>query len=1030
MAFPEAHAIPSSSRKVGFRATTIASAPTPSPLPGQTAWELCDKIASRQDNEQIKDWNDSLNTLLIFAALYSAVLTAFIVESMKLLREDATETTRDILLAITRQLANNSAPAYTPEPFVAPAWAVRVNQCLFLSISCSLASAMGSVLALQWVSRYDHRLNPSSPEQRALQRHFRRLGARKWNLGGIIASLPAIIFVALLLFFVGMAEWLWHLDRGIAGILLAGLTASSLFFFTTMIINTFSVSAPFRTPVSRFLPWFIPYLVRKSHHVVDFLVHSIKHHGSEDSMRGSTHWKHSRSSPSKIDDNSPWTFHQSSVDREKKAVEDRDYLRLNCLLWLVRHTSVIPHQRTAFRVALEEILKCPIQQVRAITMEDAPWDAIFGLLVEPYADQTHPLSDHSSDAIREISIVVQSLAMLGSYSSLRGNLPRSVLSWLQGLAVDRSYDPFIPCYAAHAYWRLSARSLEGRVNKLTAEYSAKSVFLLWTQLPSPFTRIALHNFEDYQKHCVPRGAITGLVDTLSPSDPTQSITHDSPRSSEEWDGLLRISALGLSQDLPIRDGLEMWMEAVETISADPMARRRGQVAKLHRAVGRQVFVRFAQLIETEADLVYRHAIRFVQSPLWAQKPYSVEDYALEAFANNKLNIWDPKYRRGSAKLLSFILPIPAEHHGGLWGPWLVGVIIGLDNLLNSTEVIHKPSPQTLVTLCEGLIRNEIHHLLILSDEHLRVMRRLTHPISQLFASVVSRVCLIPLAAAPERRLLWEGDEAWRSAVRIWLQDWRFYPRSDAIQFVRELIIEEARLDKPFVQALQLFGTLTEMDGRPITSSLLHALYRPPVMTFLLQDPDPTRFMGPLTYASQYPWFNEEFEAAKGFEVYPLAPVKVPMSFDRGLALPKSVLSRTVTQDPLLKWLRCAYSCLLAVSGTSGAVKEEIQRWSERRLRILAGFYYAILEHVVKERGEEMPRDWRLEKLQASWDGDPLAYGFIKNLSEEEWLKLRNLLVEIITGLLRGFIAVNPTTLPQAERDPQGVCHFYASDSMI
>ncbi|KIM25644.1 hypothetical protein M408DRAFT_73944, partial [Serendipita vermifera MAFF 305830] len=111
-----------------------------------TAWEIYNDRASTYDREMIKDWNESLNTLLIFAALYSAVLTAFIIESMKLLQEDVTETTRDILLVITRQLANTSAEPFKPEPFVAPDYAVRVNYYFFTSISCSLVAALGAVL--------------------------------------------------------------------------------------------------------------------------------------------------------------------------------------------------------------------------------------------------------------------------------------------------------------------------------------------------------------------------------------------------------------------------------------------------------------------------------------------------------------------------------------------------------------------------------------------------------------------------------------------------------------------------------------------------------------------------------------------------------------------------------------------------------------------------------------------------------------------------------------------------------------------
>ncbi|KIM22457.1 hypothetical protein M408DRAFT_78985, partial [Serendipita vermifera MAFF 305830] len=155
-----------------------------------SAWEIYNNRALSIDRELIKDWSDSLNTLLIFAALYSAVLTPFIIESMKLLQEDPADITKDALLAITRQLANSSVPAFEPETFVAPEYAVRINYYFFLSISSSLAAALGAVLALQWVGSYDAGLNQSSPEERALQRHVRYDGIKHWKMVQIIAFLP------------------------------------------------------------------------------------------------------------------------------------------------------------------------------------------------------------------------------------------------------------------------------------------------------------------------------------------------------------------------------------------------------------------------------------------------------------------------------------------------------------------------------------------------------------------------------------------------------------------------------------------------------------------------------------------------------------------------------------------------------------------------------------------------------------------------------------------------------------------------
>ncbi|PVG04034.1 hypothetical protein CPB86DRAFT_868803 [Serendipita vermifera] len=216
-----------------------------------TASEIYNHKASEIDREMIKDWNDSLNTLLIFAALYSAVLTAFIIESMKPLQEDPTETTRDILLAISNQLANISFPAFQRIEHETPEYAVVVNGLLFTSLSCSLIAALLAVLALQWVASYDMGLDTSSAQKRALQRHVRWMGIEKWKMGEIIASLPLLIFVALFLFFIGIADWLWHLNRVISGIVMAGIGIGCLVYMITNLIGIIKLDAPFRTPVSK-----------------------------------------------------------------------------------------------------------------------------------------------------------------------------------------------------------------------------------------------------------------------------------------------------------------------------------------------------------------------------------------------------------------------------------------------------------------------------------------------------------------------------------------------------------------------------------------------------------------------------------------------------------------------------------------------------------------------------------------------------------------------------------------------------------
>ncbi|KIM22378.1 hypothetical protein M408DRAFT_323744, partial [Serendipita vermifera MAFF 305830] len=174
-------------------------------------WDVYNNIADIRDDELIKDWNDSLNSLLVFvsnktcrvptlttlqAAIFAAVLTALIVESMKLLSEDQEGLTISILLRISNQLANNTIPAYVAGEFEAPQYAVVVNALLFSSLCCSLVTALAAVIALQWVNEYDARIDTVDAKKRALIRHFRFLGVQTWKMGQIIAVLPLLLHAA------------------------------------------------------------------------------------------------------------------------------------------------------------------------------------------------------------------------------------------------------------------------------------------------------------------------------------------------------------------------------------------------------------------------------------------------------------------------------------------------------------------------------------------------------------------------------------------------------------------------------------------------------------------------------------------------------------------------------------------------------------------------------------------------------------------------------------------------------------------
>ncbi|PVF97759.1 hypothetical protein CPB86DRAFT_734365, partial [Serendipita vermifera] len=329
----------------------------------------------------IKDWNDSLNTLLIFTALYSAVLTAFIIESMKLLEEDPAETTRDILLIVSRQLANSSFPAFEPTAHETPPFAIVVNGLFFTSLSCALIAALLAVLALQWVANYDMGLNTSSPEKRALQRHIRFRGIEKWKMSELIASLPLLIFTALFLFFIGIADWLWHMNRAISGIVIGGIGIGCLLYTITNLISMVNVDAPFRTPLSKEIPGIIRWTInnllstlgrasgRWPRSVIDSLPAALSR--AIRSRRDAVHTAQQQ-----------LTF----TKREEKFFygKEKDTVALDGLVWLANHVEISPASRDTWVTLIKRLTEVPASLlIDEEKIKDAPWKAIFEMLCTP-----------------------------------------------------------------------------------------------------------------------------------------------------------------------------------------------------------------------------------------------------------------------------------------------------------------------------------------------------------------------------------------------------------------------------------------------------------------------------------------------------------------------------------------------------------------------------------------------------------------------------------------------------------------------
>ncbi|KAG8775372.1 hypothetical protein FRC20_000645 [Serendipita sp. 405] len=221
---------------------------------GNNGWELYNFRTGNIDQELIKEWNDNLSNLLIFAALYSAILSAFVIESMRKLEEDPQETSRDLLMYIANQTFNASRnrtlDQYEPIHFSPEKYVIIINGLLFASLSLGLVVGLIAIIILQWIIRYDSGLLRKNAKDRATTRQYRSEAIEDWQLPRIIALLPILLYASFTLFFSGLLYWLWHINQRVFLVTLVIFCIGLAFYLGTTVLAVIWNSAPFDTPVS------------------------------------------------------------------------------------------------------------------------------------------------------------------------------------------------------------------------------------------------------------------------------------------------------------------------------------------------------------------------------------------------------------------------------------------------------------------------------------------------------------------------------------------------------------------------------------------------------------------------------------------------------------------------------------------------------------------------------------------------------------------------------------------------------------
>ncbi|KAF9061068.1 hypothetical protein BDP27DRAFT_1338691, partial [Rhodocollybia butyracea] len=175
--------------------------------PNARVWRTYLAESSIFDENMIGEARDGLDAMLVFAGLFSAVVTSFLVQASENLQVDFTEVSANLLyelIAVQRAVANgistNAVPASPLNPstkFVPSTLDVWLNGLWAVSLSFSLVVALASVLIKQWLHHYMS-FRSGTPGERSHIRQYRFAGFDSWQVLTIIGLLPIIMHGSLL----------------------------------------------------------------------------------------------------------------------------------------------------------------------------------------------------------------------------------------------------------------------------------------------------------------------------------------------------------------------------------------------------------------------------------------------------------------------------------------------------------------------------------------------------------------------------------------------------------------------------------------------------------------------------------------------------------------------------------------------------------------------------------------------------------------------------------------------------------------
>jgi hypothetical protein len=197
------------------------------------------------------------------SGLFSAVLTAFVVESYQRLSPDTSYQMFLMMQQMSLQMSSFNTPigiinsTYQPlfpipvaettdQPFQPSSTDICVNVLWFASLIFSLMTASFGILVKQWLREYLAVTNPS-PQARLRIRHFRYPELQRWKVIEIAAVLPLLQQLSLALFFLGLCYFTESVHSSIGRTTLPLVAGWAFCFVTVTILPLIFPRCPYKT---------------------------------------------------------------------------------------------------------------------------------------------------------------------------------------------------------------------------------------------------------------------------------------------------------------------------------------------------------------------------------------------------------------------------------------------------------------------------------------------------------------------------------------------------------------------------------------------------------------------------------------------------------------------------------------------------------------------------------------------------------------------------------------------------------------